>query len=139
MYNMTSFNYLAKNMPILACGLNHKTAPVSLREKIIFSLDKIPLYLQDLKTNENITEAVLISTCNRSEIYCLAEDPQQIFEWLLRQFDISREELEPVWYCYKQQEAVEYIMRVACGLESMVLGESQILGQLKEAFSEACA
>lgn len=126
-------------MPIFACGVNHKTAPVSLREKIIFSLEKVPLYLQDLKANENVSEVVLISTCNRSEIYCIADDSHQIFEWILRQFDVSRAELEAVWYCYQDQAAVEYIMRVACGLESMVLGESQILGQLKEAFSEACA
>lgn len=130
---------LNKIMPIFACGINHKTAPVSLREKIVFSLEKTPLYLQDLRANEYVKEAVLISTCNRSELYCQADDPQQIFDWILNQFHVSRSELEPVWFCYENTQAVEYIMRVACGLESMILGESQILGQMKEAFTEACA
>jgi glutamyl-tRNA reductase len=127
------------SMPIFACGINHKTAPIALREKIVFPAEKLALYLQDLLAHEEVKEVVLISTCNRSEMYCLADDDSHLFEWISRQFHISAEELRPVWYCYQDQDAVEYMMRVACGLESMVLGESQILGQMKEAFSESCA
>lgn len=126
-------------MPIIACGINHKTAPISLREKVVFATDKLSLYLQDLTQNEKVREAVLLSTCNRSELYCDTDNEKQIFEWILRQFQIARADLESVWYCYRDQEAIEHVMQVSCGLDSMVLGEPQILGQMKDAFSEACA
>jgi glutamyl-tRNA reductase len=126
-------------MPIIACGINHKTASVELREKAVFLPDKLSLYLQDLVNNENIQEAVLLSTCNRSELYCHTEDAEQVVEWFSRQHQIAAKELQSAWYCYQDQQAVEHIMQVACGLDSMVLGEPQILGQMKEAFSEACA
>lgn len=126
-------------MPIIACGVNHKTAPVALREKIAFSAEKLALYLHDLSVNENIREAVLLSTCNRSELYCESEDINKIIEWFCRHHEVSRDELEPAMYFYHDHQAVRHIMQVACGLDSMVLGESQILGQMKDAFSEACA
>ena len=126
-------------MPILACGVNHKTASVDLREKVIFAQDKLPLYLNDLVTQENIQEAVLLSTCNRSELYCSSDDINKIIDWFCRQHDLSREVIESAMYFYQDTAAVEHIMNVACGLDSMVLGESQILGQMKDAFSEACA
>lgn len=126
-------------MPIIACGINHKTALVSLREKVVFQPEKLSLYLHDLMTHEAIHEAVLLSTCNRSELYCITDDPEKMIDWFCHQHSISREELLPAWYCYQDQEAVEHMMRVACGLDSMVLGEPQILGQMKDAFSESCA
>jgi glutamyl-tRNA reductase len=126
-------------MPIIACGINHKTAPVALREKIVFHPEKIALYLQDLAANENIREAVLLSTCNRSEIYCDTHEPERLIEWISRQFSMADDILRPIWYCHEDQKAVEHIMQVACGLDSMVLGEPQILGQMKAAFSESCA
>ncbi|EKD54273.1 MAG: hypothetical protein ACD_60C00100G0010 [uncultured bacterium] len=126
-------------MPIIACGINHKTAPIELREKVTFSEEKLPLYLQDLLTNENIQEAVLLSTCNRSELYCNADDINKIVDWFCRHHALSRAELMPAMYFYQDERAVLHIMEVACGLDSMVLGESQILGQMKEAFSESCA
>lgn len=126
-------------MPIIACGINHKTAPVELREKVVFSHDKLALYLQDLLANENIREAVLLSTCNRSELYCDSDDVNKITEWFCRHHQLSPAELLPAMYFYHNEEAVEHIMQVACGLDSMVLGESQILGQMKDAFSESCA
>jgi glutamyl-tRNA reductase len=126
-------------MPIIACGINHKTAPVELREKIVFSQERLGLYLQDLSLNENIREAVLLSTCNRSELYCDTDDIDKITDWFCRHHQLTPDELKPVMYFYRHQEAVEHIMQVACGLDSMVLGESQILGQMKEAFSESCA
>lgn len=126
-------------MPIIACGINHKTAPIDLREKVIFSSEKLGLYLQDLMSGENVKEAVLLSTCNRSELYCHTENTNTIYEWFCRQHAISDTLLSSAWYCHQDQAAIEHMMQVACGLDSMVLGESQILGQMKDAFSEACA
>jgi glutamyl-tRNA reductase len=126
-------------MPIIACGINHRTAPIELREKVVFAAEKLPLYLQDLIAHEAIHEATLLSTCNRSELYCDTDNAAILLDWFCRQHHLTPEQLRPAWYCYSDQEAVEHIMRVACGLDSMVLGESQILGQIKEAFSEACA
>lgn len=126
-------------MPIIVCGINHKTAPIELREKIIFPSDKLGLYLQDLSVNENIQEAILLSTCNRSELYCTGNDFNQILTWFERHHAVSRAELADVMYFYQGETAITHIMQVACGLDSMILGESQILGQMKEAFSESCA
>ena len=126
-------------MPIMVCGINHKTAPIALREKVVFSAEKLALYLQDLAVHEDIHEAVLLSTCNRSELYCDTDDIHKITDWFCRHHQLSRAELMPVMYFYHDEQAVRHIMQVACGLDSMVLGESQILGQMKEAFSESCA
>jgi glutamyl-tRNA reductase len=126
-------------MSIIACGINHKTAPIELREKVVFPQEKLALYLQDLSINENIREAVLLSTCNRSELYCNTDDMNKILEWFCRHHQLTPAELKPAMYFYRNDEAVRHMMQVACGLDSMVLGESQILGQMKEAFSESCA
>jgi glutamyl-tRNA reductase len=126
-------------MPIIVCGINHKTAMLSLRERVIFPLDKLPLYLADLLAHENFREAVILSTCNRSEVYCDADAAGPLLDWFCRQHQITRAELEPSVYVYQDQQAVQHLMQVACGLDSMVLGEAQILGQIKEAFSESCA
>lgn len=126
-------------MPILACGINYKTASIALREKVAFAQEKLALYLNDLVIHENIQEAVILSTCNRSELYCSTDDVNVVMDWFCRQHCISREEVESSMYFYHDLEAVQHIMNVACGLDSMVLGESQILGQMKDAFSESCA
>jgi glutamyl-tRNA reductase len=126
-------------MPIIVCGLNYKSAPIALREKVIFPLEKLGVYLSDLATQENIQDAVLLSTCNRSEIYCDASSAEQIVAWFCRQHEVSADEVKSVLYIYEDQQALEHIMQVACGLDSMILGESQILGQMKTAFSESCA
>lgn len=126
-------------MPILACGINHKKAPIALREKVVFLTEKLPLYLNDLLTQENISEAVILSTCNRSEVYCNMSDVARVIDWFCSQHQIARHEIEPYMVYYHDQAAVEHIMNVACGLDSMVLGESQILSQMKQAFSESCA
>lgn len=126
-------------MPIIACGINHKTAPIELREKLVFQTEKLALYLQDLIANEQVREAVLLSTCNRSELYCAVDNPDILIDWFCRQHQLTAKELQTAWYCYSDEQAVEHIMQVACGLDSMVLGEPQILGQMKDAFSEGCA
>lgn len=126
-------------MPIIVCGLNHKTAPIELREQVTFAPEKIACYLADLQTQENINEAVLLSTCNRSELYCVAEDSEKVIDWFCNQHLISREDIVPFLYCYHDQVAIEHIMNVACGLDSMVLGETEIIRQMKDAFAESCA
>ncbi len=126
-------------MPIIVCGMNHKTASLELREKAVFFLEKLPLYLNDLLSLETVHAAVILSTCNRSEVYCAAEDIESVIDWYCYQHQLERSELESSLYIYENQEAVNHIMKVACGLDSLVLGEPEILGQLKQAFSESCA
>lgn len=127
-------------MPVIACGINHKTAPLSLRERLHFAQEKLALYLQDLMGGGEVREAVLLSTCNRSEIYCDAGvDSRFLQNWFVRQHTLAADEIEGAWYFYEGNDAVRHIMQVACGIDSMVLGESQILGQMKTAFSESCA
>jgi glutamyl-tRNA reductase len=126
-------------MSIFVIGINHKTAALDLREKIYFAVDKLPLYLQDLLTNGLVQEAVLLSTCNRSELYCHAETASPLCEWLCAQAALPSSSLAAALYVYQDEEAIAHMMSVACGLDSMVLGEPQILGQMKEAFSESCA
>lgn len=126
-------------MSIFVIGINHRTAPIILREKIYFSLEKTALYLQDLLNRGLASEAVLISTCNRSELYCEADNERVVRDWFYAQTAVQDPELASVIYVYQDEEAVEHIMQVACGLDSMILGEPQILGQLKAAYSESCA
>lgn len=124
---------------IFVLGMNHKTAALQLREKVYFSEELWGAYLQDLLSRGLAEEAVLISTCNRSELYCATDDIASVREWFCAQTTLSFNELDPVLYVYRDEAAIEHIMTVACGLDSMVLGETQILGQLKQAFSESCA
>lgn len=126
-------------MPIIACGINHKTAPVELREQVAFSSEKIAYYLADLQTQENIKEAVILSTCNRSELYCIADGTEKVIDWFCRQHRLPQTAILPFLYCYQDQTAIAHIMNVACGIDSMVLGESEIIRQMKDAFAESCA
>lgn len=126
-------------MPIFVIGINHRTASVALREQIYFSLEKLPLYLQDLLNRGHAREAVLLSTCNRSELYCETDELDASKNWFCQQSTLPCAELASALYIYRDEEAVAHMMQVACGLDSMVLGEPQILGQMKEAFSESCA
>lgn len=126
-------------MPIYAIGLNYTTTAIHLREKAYFPLDKLSLYLQDLLSQGLVEEAVLLSTCNRSELYCQTENIIGVKQWFSEQTTIPLTTLSSLLYLYKDVEAVAHMMRVACGLDSMVLGEAQILGQMKAAFSESCS
>src|SRR5579862_7839572 len=115
-------------MTIFVVGMNFKTAPVSLREQVYFSIEKLALHLQDLLSRHHATEAVLLSTCNRSELYCDADDAKPLVDWFCSQTRVNREQLEQTIYVYRDETAIQHIMQVACGLDSMVLGEPQILG-----------
>lgn len=127
-------------MPLLALGINHKTAPVDLREKVSFSPDALPLALRDLTERPRVSEAAIVSTCNRTEIVCTVEDgvaADTVVDWFHHYHQIPREQLEPYVYTHPDQFAVRHLLRVACGLDSMILGEPQILGQLKTAYLTA--
>ena len=125
-------------MTIFVVGINHKTAAIDLRENVYFSNDRLSLYLQDIISGGHAHEAVLLSTCNRSEIYGAADDVSTIRDWFCAQAKVPKSELEGALYIYQDEEAIRHMMHVACGLDSMILGEPQILGQMKEAFSESC-
>jgi len=126
-------------MSIFVIGINHKTASITLRERVYFAAEKLPLYLQDLLHRGGAEEAVLLSTCNRSELYCEAADVAMAYEWFCAQTTLPANILQSAVYIHRDAAAIAHIMEVACGLDSMVLGEPQILGQMKEAFSESCA
>jgi glutamyl-tRNA reductase len=126
-------------MPLYTIGINHKTAPVDIRERIVFGPDQLDQALRDILAL-GVHEAAIVSTCNRTELYCTLEQPNQeirVVEWLghYHQFDPS--ELKPYIYEHQDESAVRHTLRVACGLDSLVLGEPQILGQLKTAFEAA--
>jgi len=126
-------------MSLVALGINHKTASVSLREQIAFSPDQMVAALQQLKSLSGASEAVVVSTCNRTELYCHKIQAQQLIEWLQRFHNVDRIALENSLYLHQGVDAVSHLMRVACGLDSLVLGEPQILGQIKQAYSTAKA
>ncbi len=126
-------------MTLLALGINHKTASVDLREKVAFSPEKLTLALQQLKNHPEVLSGVIVSTCNRTEVYCEISQsgPGVIIDWLIKFHQITAEELMPSLYFHEEQAAARHLMRVACGLDSLVLGEPQILGQVKQSYSES--
>ncbi len=126
-------------MPILALGLNHKTAPVEIRERVTFGPDIIAGALRSLIEHPAVEEAVILSTCNRTEAYCSLseEDHEPLADWLGRFHGIDSDRLEPYLYSHFGADAIQHLLRVACGLDSLVLGEPQILGQVKTAFQIA--
>jgi glutamyl-tRNA reductase len=142
-------------MQLLTIGINHHTAPVALRERVAFPLEQIKPALQTLKQAwqnrglagqaeapplGGLAEAAILSTCNRTEIYCATDDRaarEQAVLWLSKYHNLPVEELAPHLYALPQSDAVRHAFRVASGLDSMVLGETQILGQLKDAVRTA--
>ncbi|OUS68577.1 glutamyl-tRNA reductase [Pseudoalteromonas sp. A601] len=127
------------HMTIVALGINHKTASVELREKVAFSPEQLSEALQQLSDHDQFNEAVIVSTCNRTEIYCsLAQQNSQILlQWLASFHGLDEQELSKNIYCHQDNEAINHLMRVSCGLDSLVLGEPQILGQIKQAYNSA--
>lgn len=121
-------------MTLLACGINHLTAPINLRELVTFPPDRAKSALKELMALGAVNEAVILSTCNRVEIYSKTQDRQKLQQWIAANLAVS---IDPHWYFHEGKQAVSHIMRVASGLDSMVLGEPQILGQMKDAFNLA--
>ena len=130
-------------MTILVLGINHKTASVALREKVAFSEEKRLLALDQIQQQELGQNAVILSTCNRTEIYLHNKNvsPQEsehlaeaCINWFAEIHQLTKSELQNCLYLHQNHQAAQHIMRVACGLDSLILGEPQILGQVKQAY-----
>ncbi|HUB29539.1 MAG TPA: glutamyl-tRNA reductase, partial [Terracidiphilus sp.] len=125
-------------MTLTLIGVNHKTAPIDLRERIAISRDDLPETTRALAAEPGVTECMIVSTCNRVELLAAVESPQtDLAGFLHRQFGLDPATLAPHLYQLHDQEAVRHLFRVAASLDSMVVGEPQILGQVKEAFAVA--
>ncbi len=128
-------------MQIIALGLSHRTAPVELREHLAFGPQELPLALARLKRLPEVAEAVLVSTCNRTELYAVCADPRAAAKALLAVLvelkGISADAIRPALYQHEGAAATVHLFRVAAGLDSMILGETQILGQVRDAYHQA--
>ena len=126
-------------MHFFSYGINHTTAPVEIRENISFNADSLSDALSSLKQCPGVSEAVILSTCNRTEIYCSLEqnNSQVVQDWLHNFHQQIPSSLDNYSYQYDGDDAIRHLLRVACGLDSMVLGEPQILGQIKSAYTDA--
>ncbi|MFI3189717.1 glutamyl-tRNA reductase [Crenothrix sp. D3] len=125
-------------MTFLAVGINYNTAPVSIRERLAFPADRLQSALQDLWQLKEINEAAILSTCNRTEFYCTTTADQQVLiDWMAKNKNINPTDFAPYLYTYTDKSVCRHLFRVACGLDSMILGEPQILGQMKTAYQAA--
>jgi glutamyl-tRNA reductase len=124
-------------MQLFAFGVNHQTAPLSVREQVVFHAEGLVQALRDFVDHRPVKEAAIISTCNRTEIYCSTDAPRLAVDWLAGYHQLKAQQLEPYLYQLPQERAVKHAFRVASGLDSMVLGEPQILGQFKDAVRAA--
>ena len=127
-------------MTLLVIGINHRTAPVEIREKVVFDGDELPEALQELSGVAGVREALIVSTCNRTELYCFSDGEQEpLVAWLSGWHDLTAHNLDISGSLYRLsgKPAIQHVFSVACGLDSLVLGEPQILGQLKTAYRTA--
>ncbi len=125
-------------MSLYALGLNHQTAPLEIRERVVFHVERLREALADI-TRGHANEAAILSTCNRTELYFAAGEPRAAAAWFAEYHRMAPDALLPYLYTLPSDRAVRHAFRVASGLDSMVLGEPQILGQMKEAVREADA
>jgi glutamyl-tRNA reductase len=132
-------DFLEFDMYLTVLGINHRTAPVEIRGQVAFTPEQLDRALAELRALEGVQEAAILSTCNRTELYCVREDdsPGKLGDWLCRFHQLDSAILQPHLYCYKEAAAVRHVLRVAAGLDSMVLGEPQILGQMKTSYQQA--
>ena len=126
-------------MALLTVGLNHKTAPVDVRERITFGPDIVVAALRSLAERPGVDEAVILSTCNRTEVYCALHGAEraEVDSWLAEFHGLELETIAPYLYGHQERDGVQHLLRVASGLDSMVIGEPQILGQVKQAYQIA--
>lgn len=124
-------------MQLFAFGINHNTAPLDVREQVTFPENTMEHALHDLVGRDPIREAAIVSTCNRTEVYCCTDKPEDAMSWLADFHRLPTRELDPYLYKLPREKAVKHAFRVASGLDSMVLGEPQILGQFKNAVKSA--
>ncbi len=123
----------------MTLGLNHNTAPVAIRERLAFPAERLRPALGELVRLPEIEEAAILSTCNRTEFYCgtASANLEKIVDWIAREQHLKREEFHPYLYAHTDEDTIRHMFRVACGLDSMILGEPQILGQMKTAYQTA--
>ncbi|MEX2461246.1 MAG: glutamyl-tRNA reductase [Paenibacillaceae bacterium] len=125
-------------MHILVVGLNYRTAPVEIREQFTLAAEQLPEALKELKETKSIMECVVVSTCNRTEIYAVIDRIHMCNHYILgfieKWFGVSRGQFSHHLYMYEHQQAIEHLFKVTCSLDSMVIGETQILGQVRDAF-----
>lgn len=126
-------------MTLLAVGINYNTAPVSIRERLAFPAEILESSLKELRHLKDISEAAILSTCNRTEFYCKSTtaNRQVLIDWVAESRNINPAEFTPYLYCHTDSQLIRHMFRVACGLDSMILGEPQILGQMKTAYQAA--
>lgn len=126
-------------MHVLSVGLNHTTAPLEIRERAAVTAERLDEALFDLAADQRVIESTILSTCNRTEVYCHLEKPESslIADWLCRFHGLKTADVAPYIYQFPDQHAVRHAFRVASGMDSMVIGEPQILGQMKTAFAAA--
>ncbi len=126
-------------MSLITLGINHKTAPLELRERLAFTPQSLPEALLSLKKLKHIEEASILSTCNRTEIYCVTseDNDQAIIQWFSQFHGLDENKIKEHLYIHDHEETVRHAMEVACGLDSMILGEPQIAGQMKDAYALA--
>lgn len=128
-------------MHTLVVGLNHRTAPVEIRERLTFNSSQLGDAMKALQNKKSILENVILSTCNRTEIYAVVDQLHTgryyIKEFLSQWFDIELKEFSPFLFIYEDDGAIEHLFNVACGINSMILGETQILGQVRTSFLQA--
>ena len=130
-------------MSLITLGLNHKTTPIEMREKLAFTPENLPEAVASLVQLENISEAAILSTCNRTELYCISSTADDnttdltLVEWFSNFHGLPAAEINGHLYIHKHEDTIRHALRVASGLDSMVLGEPQILGQMKQAYAQA--
>ncbi|NDE57441.1 MAG: glutamyl-tRNA reductase, partial [Gammaproteobacteria bacterium] len=126
-------------MAIITLGLNHQTAPISVRERLAVPQDFVVNTLRRLRDLQGVEEAAILSTCNRTEFYCGVSDrsPESLVDWIAREQRVNREDFQHYLYTHTDSSTIRHMFRVASGLDSMVLGEPQILGQMKSAYQIA--
>ncbi len=124
-------------MSLFLIGINHRTAPVEVREQLAFTEAELPAALQAMTTREAVQECLIISTCNRVEIIAEANDAAHIHELIFKLKNIAPHKIQPHLFQHENLEAIKHTFRVASSLDSMIVGEPQILGQVKEAFQTA--
>jgi len=126
-------------MSLLALGLNHKTAPLEIRERVAFAPDKLQQALNSLKQVEGVREAAIVSTCNRTELYCCLNgtSSQAVLSWFHQYHNIDAGQITSYLFQHQDRDAIKHLLRVSSGLDSLVLGEPQILGQIKTAYQAA--
>ena len=131
-------------MKIVVLGLNHKTAPVEIREKLAFDAAETSEALGALKTRFPQSEYVLLSTCNRVELYCAGKhcqgaDPEKLAQFLSEFHHVEQDQFHSFLYVYENEDAARHLLTVASSLDSLVVGEAEIIGQVKESYRLACA